>query len=216
MGIPTPPAAPSLPTELPSLTEFAHRLGVVPHRASAGATAALAVALAADLVAQVAESSPGWEGHQGALAQADAVRDRAVARSCEVAVAYGLLVEALRGAIADPGADRQSTSSRGIGPPLDSTTLGRELVGAADLLLEIADTACDCAALAVVVAKAGDTVVRADATAAAVLAASAAEMAAHLVEVNLLACAQQERTARARQLAGAAAEFRSVALGVMR
>jgi formiminotetrahydrofolate cyclodeaminase len=68
----------------------------------------------------------------------------------------------------------------------------------------------------VVVAKAGDTVVRADATAAAVLAACAAEMAAHLVEVNLLASVQQERTARARQLAGAAAEFRSVALGVTR
>ena len=216
MSIPTPPAGPPLPPELPSLTEFAQRLSVVPHRASAGATAALAVALAADLVAQVAECSTGWDGHQGALAQADVVRDRAVARSCEAAVAYGLLVEALEGAIADPGVDRQSTSSRGISPALDPTTLGRELVGAVDLLLEIAETACDCAALAVVVAKAGDTVVRADATAAAVLAASAAEMAAHLVEVNLLASAQQERTGRARQLAGAAAEFRSAALGVMR
>jgi len=209
------PAGPPLPPELPSLTELAQRLAVVPHRASAGATAALVVALAADLVTQVAESSPGWEGHQGALAQADVVRDRAVARSCEVAVAYGLLVEALKGAIAGPGADRHSTSPRDIRPSLDSTTLGRELVGAADLLLEIAETACDCAALAVVVAKAGDTVVRADATAAAVLAASAAEMAAHLVDVNLVASAQQERTGRARQLADAAAEFRSVALGVM-
>jgi formiminotetrahydrofolate cyclodeaminase len=84
------------------------------------------------------------------------------------------------------------------------------------LLLEIAETACDCAALAVVVAKAGDTVVRADATAAAVLAAAAAEMAAHLVEVNLLASTHQESTARAHQLASAAAEYRSVALGIMR
>jgi formiminotetrahydrofolate cyclodeaminase len=137
-----------------------------------------------------------------------------VARACDAAVAYGLLVEALTGAIADPGVDRQSTSPVGTRSALDSATLGRDLTGAADLLLEIGETACDCAALAVVVAKAGDTVVRADATAAAVLAACGAEMAAHLVEVNLLASSQH--AGRARQLAGAAAEFRSVALEIMR
>ena len=59
------------------------------------------------------------------------------------------------------------------------------------MLIEIAETAGDCAALAVVVAKSGDTVVSADATAAAILAAAGADMATHLVEVNLIAGARR-------------------------
>jgi formiminotetrahydrofolate cyclodeaminase len=204
MSTSTPPEAYQLPAELPSLTQFAQRLAIGPRRASAGATAALVVALAADLVAQVAERSQGWEEHQGALAQVDVVRDRATARARDVAVAYHRLLDTLDEAVADSE------------PSTDSTELGRQLIGVADLLLEIAETACDCAALAVAVAKDGDTVVRADATAAAVLAAAGAEMAAHLVEVNLLVSTQQETTARAHQLAGTAAEYRSVALGIMR
>jgi formiminotetrahydrofolate cyclodeaminase len=132
------------------------------------------------------------------------MRDRAISRARDVAVVYHRLVEALDEAVDESG------------PSSESTGLGDQLVDAVDLLLEIAETACDCAALAVVVAKAGDTVVRADATAAVVLAAAAAEMAAHLVEVNLLASTQQESTARAHQLASAAAEYRSAALRITR
>jgi formiminotetrahydrofolate cyclodeaminase len=203
MSTPIPAEAYQPPPELPSLTQFAQSLANSGGRASAGATAALAVALAADLIAQVAERSPTWEEHRGALAQADVVRNRATAQGRDVAVAYHRVLAALDEAIADPG------------PATDSSQLGRQLATAADLLLEIAETACDCAALAVAVAKSGDTVVRADATAAAVLAAAGAEMAAHLVEVNLLASTQQDRTARARQLASAAAQHRSAALGIM-
>jgi hypothetical protein len=186
------------------LAEFTRRLATVPHRASAGATAALTVGLSADLVAQVAARSPEWEEHQGALAQADVVRERAMAHGREIAVAYLRLVEALDEALA-AGPERRSARP---GDP----ALGDGLLAAGDLLLEIAENACDCAALAVVVAKAGDPVVRGDATGAAVLAAAAAEIARHLVDINLVAGADPERSARAQQLASVAAASRSEAL----
>ena len=190
--------------ELPSLELFAHRLAAGPRRPSAGAAAALAAALAADLLAQVAQRTPTWEGHGGILAQADVLRERAIVGARRIAVAYHRLVESLDAAVASPA-----------NPP-ESTDLGEQLAGAADVLLEIAETACDCATLAVVVAQFGDTVVRADASAAAILAAGAADMACHLVEVNLLASADQERTDRARRLARAAAASRSAAVELTR
>ena len=192
-----------LPPELPSLAEFARRVAAGPRRPSAGATAGLAVALAADLLAQVAERTPGWDERAGVLAQADVLRERATAAAAEVAVAYHRLVGALDAAVAQP----QSAP--------DSSDLGEQLTHAADVLIKIAETACDCAALAVVVARHGDTVVRADATAAAILASGAADMAAHLVEVNLLATTQQERAAHARLLARTAAASRSAAVASM-
>jgi formiminotetrahydrofolate cyclodeaminase len=198
------PSMPELPTELPSLELFARRLAAGPRRPSAGAAAALAVALAADLLAQVAQRTPAWEGHGGILAQADVVRERAIAGAGHVAVAYHGLVESLDAAVANPA-----------NPP-EGTDLGEQLAGAADVLLEIAETASDCTALAVVVAQFGDTVVRVDASAAAILAASAAEMACHLVEVNLLASAEGERTDRARLLARTATANRSAAARLTR
>jgi formiminotetrahydrofolate cyclodeaminase len=193
-----------LPAELPSLTQFAQRMAVGNRRASAGATAALAAALACDLVGQVAERSQGWNEHLGALAQVDALRDRATRGARDVAAAYGRLVEALDDAL-------------GSATRAEGTELGSQLVIAADLLLEIAETACDCAALAALVTQSGDTVVRADAAAAAAaaLAAAATEMAVHLVEVNLLASKQPDRLARAAELVTAAAASRSAARAAM-
>ena len=190
--------------ELPSLELFAHRLAEGPRRPSAGAAAGLAVALATDLLAQVARRTPAWEGHGGILAQADVLRERAIASAGRVAVAYHGLVESLDAAVANP-ANRP-----------EGTDLGAQLAGAADVLLEIADTACDCAALAVVVAQFGDTVVRADASAAAILAAGAVDMACHLIEVNLLASAEEERTARAQLFARTAAASRHAAVQLTR
>ena len=190
--------------ELPSLELFAHRLAAGPRRPSAGAAAALAVALATDLLAQVAQRTLAWEGRGGVLAQADVLRERAIAGGGHVAVAYHYLVESLDAAVADP-----------TNPP-DRTDLGEQLASAADVLLAIAETACDCAALAVVVAQFGDTVVRADASAAAILAAGAADMACHLIEVNLLASTGEERTDRARLLAHSAAASRSAAIELTR
>ena len=183
--------------------EFTRRLGSVPGRPSAGATAALAVALAADLVAQVAERSVEWQEQGGILAQADVLRERAVAASAEVAIVYHELVEALDAAVANPE----------VVPP--SMALAERLTSAATVLIKIAETACDCAALALVVAESGDRVVRADASAAAILASGAADMAAHLVDVNLLANSQPELTAHAHRLATAAALNRSAAVSVL-
>lgn len=200
---PTSAERPELPPELPALAQFAERLETEERRPSAGAAAALTVGLAADLIAQVAERTPGWEARSGVLAQADVLRERATSAAGSVAAIYHVLVKALDAAV--------------VAPPSSATPsdLGEELARAADVLIQIAETACDCAALAVIVAKSGDTVVRADATAAAILAAAGAEMAAHLVEVNLLAGARQERTDRARELASAAALSRAAALAVL-
>jgi formiminotetrahydrofolate cyclodeaminase len=206
-GRPTEPVtlagAPGLPPELPALARFAERLVTADRRPSAGAAAGLAVALAVDLVAQVAERSPGWEARAGILAQADVLRERATSAAGRVAIVYHRLVEALDAAVA------VSDGALGAGE------LREQLAEAADALIDIAETACDCGALAVIVARSGDTVVRADATAAAILAAAGAEMAAHLVEVNLLASADRALTDRAAVLARAAAKSRSAALAVL-
>jgi formiminotetrahydrofolate cyclodeaminase len=190
-----------LPPELPAIAHFAASVQGPQRRASAGAGAALAVALAADLIAQVAERTASWDDRAGTLAQTDVLRERATAAAGRVAAIYHVLVEALEAAIATPA---PATGE-----------LGEQLARAAEVLIEVAETAKDCAELAVVVARHGDTVVRADATAASILAAAGAEMAAHLVEVNLLASAQRERTELARQLARAAGEHRSAALAVL-
>lgn len=192
-----------LPSELPSLGEFARCLASVPRRPSAGATAALAVALAADLVTQVAERSTEWQEQGGIAAQADVLRERAVAAGGEVAIVYHELVEALDAAAADPG-----VASR-------SMALADLLISAASVLIKIAETACDCAALALVVAESGDMVVRADASAAAILASGAADMVVHLVDVNLLANSQRELTAHAHRLATAAGLSRSAAVSIV-
>lgn len=192
-----------LPPELPALAHFAARLKTDERRPSAGAAAALAVALAADLVAQVAERTPGWDARSGILAQTDVLRERATSAAGSVAAIYHVLVKALDAAVVEPPSSAPASD------------LGEELARAVDVLIQIAETACDCAALAVVVAESGDTVVRADATAAAILAAAGAEMATHLVEVNLIAGARQERTDRARELASAAALSRAAALAVL-
>jgi formiminotetrahydrofolate cyclodeaminase len=195
---------PEPPAELPSLSLFVDRLAAVPHRASAGVAAGLATALAVDVVTQVAERSERWDERLGVLAQADVLRDRATARARDVSTIYHRLVDALDVAVARSG------------PALASIELRDQLADSCEILLDLAETACDTAALALTAAGSGDTVVAADATAAAILAAAAAEMTAHLVGVNLLASAEQDLTIRARQLASEAAASRDAALAIAR
>ncbi len=202
-GLATDTSNTGLPSELPSLGEFARRLAFVPRRPSAGSTAALAVALAADLVTQVAERSTDWQEQGGIVAQADVLRERAIAAGGEVAIVYHELVEAFDAASADPGGASRSME------------LADMLISAATVLIKIAETACDCAALALVAAESGDTVVRADASAAAILASGAADMVVHLVDVNLLADSQRELTAHAHRLATAAGLSRSAAVSIL-
>jgi hypothetical protein len=78
-------------------------------------------------------------------------------------------------------------------------------------LLAIAEAAADAAILAELVARSGDVLVRANAVAATMLATAAAEMSAHLVEVNLLMTAGDERVRKTRELVVAAAAARDAA-----
>lgn len=167
---------------------------------SSGAVAALAVALAVDLAAQVANASPGWEERGGALAQADAIRERAISLAAEVEASYRMAMRALARSLA---ADRNTESGQ-----LD---LGDVLGRVIEPLLAIAEAAADAAMLAELVARSGDVLVRANAVAATMLATAAAEMSAHLVEVNLLMTAGDERVRKTRELVAAAAAARDAA-----
>src|SRR5436305_1876460 len=117
-------------TELPTLATFTARLAQADSRASAGAVAALATGLAADLVAQVAERSFDWEERLGVVAQADALRERAAGQGADVATVYARLVAALDSAV---GLGSSSSQSK---------ALGEQLGQAADLLVAICETAC--------------------------------------------------------------------------
>lgn len=169
-------------------------------RGSSGAVAALAVALAADLAAQVAHASSGWDGRGGALAQADTIRERAISLAGQVEPAYRAAFAALARSLEGSAGGRSGEGDLG-------DVLGRVI----EPLLGIAEAASDAAMLAELVASSGDTLVRANAVAATMLAAAAAEMSAHLVEVNLLMTAGDERVRRTRELVAAAATCRESA-----
>ena len=184
-------------SDLPSIEAFA-AAAADDTRASAGAVAALAVALAADLASQVAGVSTAWAERGGALAQADAIRARAIALAGEVGHAYQVVLMALTQTLATP-------------PVALGVDLGEALGRAVEPLLAIAEAAADAAELAEHVARAGSTLVRADAVAATMLATTAAEIAQHLVEVNLLVTGNDDRSHRARELLAGAAARREAA-----
>ena len=105
--------------DLPAIDAFVTSVGGEEIRASSGAVAALAVALAADLAAQVARESREWSERGGALAQADAIRDRAIELAAEVGHAYQVALATLSRALAEP------TTTPAAGAP----DLGEALVG---------------------------------------------------------------------------------------
>ena len=164
---------------------------------------ARAVALAADLVAQVARASAEWAERGGALAQADAIRARAIALAAEVGPAYQVVLMALMQTLATP-------------PVPVGVDLGEALSRAVEPLLAIAEAAADAAELAEHVARSGTTLVRADAVAATMLATTAAEIVQHLVEVNLLVTGDDDRSRRARELVVAATANREAARALER
>jgi methenyltetrahydrofolate cyclohydrolase len=159
----------------------------------AGPAAALVVAAAAALAAMAARSSrDSWAEAGAAVAQAEALRARATRLAQEDADALEDFLAA-RGAV---GETRREARDFRLGQALDR---------AADAPLAIAETACDVALLAAQVADRCAGEVRADAAAAAQLAHGAARAAAHLVEINLAAGADDERVRRAHDLVRAAA-----------
>jgi formiminotetrahydrofolate cyclodeaminase len=187
--------------DLPAIDAFVTSVGGEEIRASSGAVAALAVGLAADLAAQVARASREWSERGGALAQADAIRDRAIELAAEVGHAYHVALATLSRALAEPPAT----------PAAGAPDLGEALERAVEPLLQVGAAASDAAELAELVARCGSSLVRADAVAATMLATAAAEMCAHLVEVNLLVTGDDERARRAREIVASAAASRESA-----
>jgi formiminotetrahydrofolate cyclodeaminase len=151
--------------------------------------------MAAALTAMAARRSTNvWAEAPGAVAQAEQLRRRAAPLAEATADAYAEAAGMLEDA---RGRDHE---------------LGLALSRAAEVPLLIAQLAADVAALAKDVAECGDPAVRADATAAALLAQAAARSAAHLVEINLGAGAEDLRVLSAQSLAAAASAWADAAV----
>ena len=160
-----------------------------------GSAAALAATMAAGLVRLVARVSADWADAPGVAAQASALGDRSLALADDDHRVYARAMAEL----AAPGRD---------------ATLGAALRRAAEVPLQIAETAADVTMLAALAAREGSETVRADAWAAATLAEAATASAARLVHVNLATRPDDDLTTRADEAARAAASAREAALSV--
>jgi formiminotetrahydrofolate cyclodeaminase len=158
-----------------------------------GSAAALAATMAAGLVRLVARVSDEWADAPGVAAQASALGDRALA-------------------LADDDHRVYAQAMAQLASPERDTALGAALRRAAEVPLQIAETAADVAILASLAAEEGSETVRADAWAAAALAEAATVSAARLVHVNLATRREDPLRARADDASRAAASAREVAL----
>jgi methenyltetrahydrofolate cyclohydrolase len=158
-----------------------------------GSAAALAATMAAGLVRLVARVSDDWADAPGVAAQASALGDRALA-------------------LADDDHRVYARAMAQLASPERDTALGAALRRAAEVPLQIAETAADVAILASLAAEEGSETVRADAWAAAALAEAATVSAARLVHVNLATRREDPLRARADDASRAAASAREVAL----
>jgi len=180
-------------TETQSAHELAERISSSEAVPGSGWVAGASSAFAAALVAKTALRSEGWTGAEGARAQALELRDRLLALAGQDARAYEHALTAL---------ERRDSG------------LARALAKAADVPLAIAEASADVALLAAEAAEAADGAARADASAAAALSAGAARAAFRLVEINLVTLEEDERLARAKRAADAAADAAKQALAV--
>jgi formiminotetrahydrofolate cyclodeaminase len=146
--------------------------------------AGVAAAGVAGAAAALVEMAARVTEDPATLGQAQALRRRAESLAAPNGTAYAAVLHALQ----DPG-------QRDLGAALDR---------AAEIPLQIAETANDIAILAQYSADICDPHVRADVLAAAALAAGAAAAAAELVVANLTALEGDERVARAYDLAASA------------
>jgi hypothetical protein len=147
-----------------------------------GPAAGEVAARSASLVAAVADASRAtWEQAGGVRAQALVLRRRALMLAQRDALDY---------ARARAELDKRDGSR--------DFELGEAVRAAAQAPLELASLAADVAQLAASVAARGAGDLRADAAIAALLATGAARAAAHLVEINLIASADDEVTRAAR------------------
>ena len=172
------------------LHEVLAETGVGP---AGGSAAALATAMASGLVRLVARVSHDWDEAPGIAAQAAALGDRSLVLADDDHLAYAHALDQLRA-------------------PERDAALGMALRRAAEVPLQIAETAADVAALAALAARDGADAVRGDAWAAATLAEAASTAAARLVHVNLATRPADDLSTRADAAARAAAAAREVAL----
>jgi methenyltetrahydrofolate cyclohydrolase len=159
-------------------SDFSRYLDAVGERTAApggGSVAAVVAAFAAALT----EMAARYADEPEAATRAGALRARFLELAAEDAEAYGAVLGA-------KGEERQQALSR-----------------AADVPLELAESAVEVAELANGLAETGNPTLRGDALTAALLATAATKAAANLVEINLEARPEDERIARARALAKA-------------
>ena len=161
----------------------------VPGAASA---AAVAVAVGAALVANVARRSRGhWEDAGGVVAQAEALRTRAMSLAETSADAYRTALSLLE-PHDDEGGDTRDYA------------LGSALSAVASLVLRLGEAAVDVAELGAFALELGDQRVRAEAVGAILLAEAGARSVSNIVALNLAVTRDDARAVRARMLADAA------------
>lgn len=182
-----------------SLDRFLDALEAPAPSPCGGTAAAAAAAMAAALVTMVARGSPDWVDRTGIASQARALRSRLTTLGDDDAAVFEHVIVTMR--------NRAGT------PEQRDHALGKALVEAAEIPLQIAEAAADVAELAALAAAEGAAQLRPDATAAATLAEAAVRAATHLVEINLATVPGDHHSRRAEMLSAAAAAARARALG---
>jgi formiminotetrahydrofolate cyclodeaminase len=153
-----------------------------------GSVAAVVTAFAASLAAMAARfSTEQWEDAAGAVAQAEALRARALPLAAEDARAYESYLTALH-------------LPKELESEARDAAIGEALSRAADVPLAIAEAGLDVASLAAELAEHGNPNLRGDAATAVLLAEAAVRATANLVEINLATREDDERVQRAREL----------------
>jgi formiminotetrahydrofolate cyclodeaminase len=158
-----------------------------------GTVAALAVTLAAGLCVMTAGLSARRLPEAQRLAgHTRLLRDRAAPLAQADAEAYRAVLAALRA--------RDTATAN---PPQIAVALSQACV----VPMEVAEIGAEVAAVAAAIADGGNPNVRGDAVTAALLAAAGSRAAAALVRINLAGAEDDDRPARAEQLAAGAARL---------
>jgi formiminotetrahydrofolate cyclodeaminase len=181
------------PLGLP-VSEFLSRLAGPEPAPSGGGAAALAVSMAAGLCAMTARlSARQLAGSEDLATAAQRTADRAASLIQADADSYAAVIAAQRRRHDDDQARRREIAAA--------------LAAAADVPMEIVELAVPVARLAARLAADGNPNLRGDAITGALLAEAGARSAAALVAINLAGAADDDRPARAGQLAKEAASF---------
>jgi formiminotetrahydrofolate cyclodeaminase len=152
-----------------------------------GTAAAVAVGLGAALLAMSARFAvPRWDGAGALAARAEGLRAAVEPLAREDADAFAAVLAAIRSPREEPGRAERIAAA---------------LSAAADVPFRIAEAAAEVADGAAEVAVRGNPNLCGDAAAAALLAEAGARAAANLVAINLAEDGDDERPARARELA---------------